>query len=145
MEVDINKQKNNLFSKSRIHPTTHFPQRLSPVPVVELHVHGQGLQGDAAVLPEGDARHLPHQLVQLALQLLRDGQVVRVLGVLRLEVPQVALHRLVEGERAFGHLRVVAAVVGEEGEAGVHRIEIGNFSPTRHCGNYCRMVKHSFA
>ena len=90
------------------------PLTAVPVPVVELHLRGQGLQGDAAVVPEGDARHLLHQILQLALQLPGDGEVVRVLGVLHLQVLQVPLHRLVEGERTLRHLRAVGGSMVQE-------------------------------
>lgn len=73
---------------------------LSPVPVVELDVDSQLLQGDVSVAPEGDLHHLPHQLIQLALHLLDDRQIVCVLGVLALQLPQTAIHRLLQGARA---------------------------------------------
>lgn len=78
---------------------------VSPVPVVQLDLDGQLLQGDVGVLPEGDVPHLPDQLVQLALQLLDDGQVVGVLRVLALELLQIAFYRLVQRGRAVVHLQ----------------------------------------
>ena len=68
---------------------------LSPVPVIELDVDSQLLQGDAWVGPEGDLPHLPDQLAQLALELLHDGHVVRVLTVALLQLLQVVITRLV--------------------------------------------------
>lgn len=59
---------------------------LSPVPVIQLNLDGQLLQGDVGVVPEGNLHHLPDQLVQLALQLLDDGQVVCVLRILALKL-----------------------------------------------------------
>lgn len=50
-----------------------------PVEVKDLGLVGQVLQGNISVGPEGNINHQPHQLVQLALQLLNDGHVVRLL------------------------------------------------------------------
>lgn len=72
----------------------------SPVPVVELYLDGQVLQGDVGVTPEGDLRHLFHQLIQLALQLLDDRQVVCVLGILALKLLQTVVYSLVQGRGA---------------------------------------------
>lgn len=66
-----------------------------PVPIIQLDLDGQLIQGDVCVVPEGNLRHLPDQLLQLALQLLDDGQVVRMLRILLLKLLQVVLHRLV--------------------------------------------------
>lgn len=57
-----------------------------PVPIIQLNLHSQLLQGDVGVAPEGNLHHLPDQLVQLALQLLDDGQVVCVLRILALKL-----------------------------------------------------------
>lgn len=44
-----------------------FCMALLPVPVIQLNLDGQLLQGDVGVVPEGNLHHLPDQLVQLAL------------------------------------------------------------------------------
>lgn len=73
-----------------------FLATVLPVPVIQLNLDGQLLQGDVAVVPEGDLHHLSDQLVQLALQLLDDGQVVRVLRILGLKLLQIVVYRLVQ-------------------------------------------------
>lgn len=67
-----------------------------PVPVIQLNRDGQFLQGDVGVVPEGNLHHLPDQLIQLALQLLDDGQVVRLLCVLSLKLLQIVFYGLVQ-------------------------------------------------
>lgn len=67
-----------------------------PVPVKQLNVDGQLLQGDVGVVPEGNLHHLSDQLVQLSLQLLDDGQVVRMLRILALKLLQIVIYRLVQ-------------------------------------------------
>lgn len=67
-----------------------------PVPVIQLNRDGQFLQGDVGVVPEGNLHHLPDQLIQLALQLLDDGQVVRLLCVLALKLLQIVFYGLVQ-------------------------------------------------
>ena len=73
-----------------------FLATVLPVPVVQLNVDGQLLQGDVAVVPEGDLHHLSDQLVQLALQLLDDGQVVLMQRILGLKLLQIVVYRLVQ-------------------------------------------------
>lgn len=67
-----------------------------PVPVIQLNLDGQFLQGDVCVVPKGNLHHLPDQLLQLALQLLDDGQVVRMLRILALKLLQIVVYRLVQ-------------------------------------------------
>lgn len=57
-----------------------------PVPVIQLNLDGQPLQGDVAGVPEGNRHHLSDELIELALQLLDDGQVVCMLGILTLKL-----------------------------------------------------------
>lgn len=57
-----------------------------PIPIIQLDLDGQLIQGDVCVVPEGNLHHLPGQLLQLALQLLDDGQVVRMLRILLLKL-----------------------------------------------------------
>lgn len=70
--------------------------RSSPVPVIQLNLGGHLFQGDVAVVPEGNLHHLPDQLLQLALQLLDDRQVVCMLRVLGLKLLQIVIHCLVQ-------------------------------------------------
>lgn len=65
---------------------------ISPIPVVEFDPASQRLQGDAGIAPERDLHHLFEQLIQLALQLLYDGQVVSVLRILALQMLQILIH-----------------------------------------------------
>lgn len=73
-----------------------FHAVLSPVPVIELNVDSQLLQGDVGAVPEGNLHHLSDQLLQLALQLLDDRQVICVLCILALKLLQIVFYRLVQ-------------------------------------------------
>lgn len=69
----------------------------SPIPVIQLDLDSQHLQGDAGIAPERDLHHLFEQFIQLALQLLHNRQVIRTLSVLALQMLQILIDRQVQG------------------------------------------------
>lgn len=67
-----------------------------PVPVVKFNLPSKLIQGDVRVFPEGNLHHLSDQLIQLALQLLDDRQVVCMLSILALKLLQIVINCLVQ-------------------------------------------------